>query len=150
MCIRDRVQALMKQLKPTLPVMLANLVTVQQVVTVRLDALEQLLVTFPRMIASGFSGTPGDGFGHINMQLGADAPQPCRKGYLPPSKWRQGNDTSEAKPYYAAHCASRPPYNMRGTKYAPGYRGGNASPGRAYGSSSVSYTHLTLPTICSV
>jgi phospholipid/cholesterol/gamma-HCH transport system substrate-binding protein len=24
---------------------------------------------------------------------------------------------------------------MRGTKYAPGYHGGNASPGRAYGSS---------------
>jgi phospholipid/cholesterol/gamma-HCH transport system substrate-binding protein len=115
------VQALMKQLQPTLPVMLANLVTVQQVVTVRLDALEQLLVTFPRMIASGFSGTPGDGFGHINMQLGADAPAPCRKGYLPPSKWRQGNDLTDKKPYYAAHCASGPPYNMRGTKYAPQY-----------------------------
>jgi phospholipid/cholesterol/gamma-HCH transport system substrate-binding protein len=115
------VEALMKQLEPTLPVMLANLVTVQQVVTVRLDALEQILVTFPRMIASGFSGTPGDGFGHINMQLGADAPMPCRKGYLPPNRWRKGNDLTDTRPYYAAHCASGPPINMRGTKYAPKY-----------------------------
>jgi phospholipid/cholesterol/gamma-HCH transport system substrate-binding protein len=117
----SEVQALMKQLEPTLPVMLANLVTVQQVVTVRLDAVEQILVTFPRMIASGFSGTPGDGFGHINMQLGADAPMPCRKGYLPKNQWRQGNDLTDVRPYYAAHCASGPPINMRGSKYAPSY-----------------------------
>ena len=68
--------------------MLTNLVTVNQVVTPRLSAVEQLLVTFPRMIASGFTGTPGDGYGHINLQL-AGSPQPCRKGYLDPDRWRR-------------------------------------------------------------
>jgi phospholipid/cholesterol/gamma-HCH transport system substrate-binding protein len=153
------VQALMRQLEPTLPVMLANLVTVQQVVTVRLDALEQLLVTFPRMIASGFSGTPGDGFGHINMQLGADAPMPCRKGYLPPNRWRQGNDLTDTTPYYAAHCASPPPYNMRGSKYAPKYpapggkgyrvapydpRTGSVDPGSAGGNTAAPGSGVTI------
>ena len=113
------VDALFKQLEPTLPVMLANLVTVQQVVTARLSALEQLLVTFPRMIASGFTGTPGDGFGHINMQFGADAPQPCRKGFLPVKRWRNGSQLNDVPVYAKAHCGSGPPFNMRGSKYAP-------------------------------
>jgi phospholipid/cholesterol/gamma-HCH transport system substrate-binding protein len=112
------VQGLLKDLEPALPVMLTNLVTVNQVVTPRLSAVEQLLVTFPRMISSGFTGTPGDGYGHINLQL-AGEPQPCRKGYLDPDKWRDGADLKDGPIYKKAHCASGPPYNMRGSKYAP-------------------------------
>lgn len=114
------VQSMLRELEPTLPVLLANLVTVNQVVTPRLSAVEQLLVTFPRMIASGFTGTPGDGFGHINLQL-AGSPQPCRRGYLPPNRWREGDDLTDAPVYQKAHCASGPPYNMRGSKYAPSF-----------------------------
>lgn len=109
---------LLRDLEPTLPVALANLVTVNQVVTPRLTAVEQLLVTFPRMISSGFTGTPGDGYGHINLQL-AGEPQPCRKGYLDPDRWRRGNDLTDGPIYTKAHCASGAPYNMRGSKYAP-------------------------------
>ena len=120
------VDGLLKDLEPTLPVMLTNLVTVNQVVTPRLSAVEQLLVTFPRMIASGFTGTPGDGYGHINLQL-AGSPQPCRKGFLDPDKWRDGADLTDGPIYHKAHCASGPPYNMRGSKYAPSF----GSPGGA-------------------
>ena len=136
------VERLLRDLEPTLPVALANLVTVNQVVTPRLSALEQLLVTFPRMISSGFTGTPGDGYGHINLQL-AGEPQPCRKGYLDPDRWRQGNDLKDGPIYTKAHCASGPPYNMRGSKYAPEFGSpgdsrraapGGAATGRGAGS----------------
>jgi phospholipid/cholesterol/gamma-HCH transport system substrate-binding protein len=117
---------LLRDLEPTLPVALANLVTVNQVVTPRLTAVEQLLVTFPRMISSGFTGTPGDGYGHINLQL-AGEPQPCRKGYLDPDRWRRGNDLTDGPIYTKAHCASGAPYNMRGSKYAPEFGSPGAS-----------------------
>ena len=127
------VRALLEELEPTLPVMLANLVTVNQIVTPRLSAVEQLLVTFPRMISSGFTGTPGDGYGHINLQL-AGQPQPCRKGFLDPDKWRDGADLRDAPIYLKAHCASGPPYNMRGSKYAPEFGGsGGANRVAPYG-----------------
>ena len=111
------VDSLLKGLEPTLPVFLSNLVTVNQVLTTNLPGLEQTLVTFPRVIASGFTGTPGDGYGHINLQLDNSVP-PCTKGYLPNGQWRPATDLSD-KPYFNAKCLSAPPVNMRGSKYAP-------------------------------
>lgn len=120
-----QLRSLLEGTEPTLPVLLSNLVTVNQVVTVRLPAVEQLLVTFPRIISSGFTGTPGDGYGHVQLQLDND-PAACRKGYLPPERWRPSSDLTDTRPYYAARCASGAPYNMRGTKYAPSF-GGSAN-----------------------
>jgi len=116
---------LLKGLQPTLPVFLSNLVTVNQVSTVRIPALEQLLVTYPALIAGGFDGTTTDGYGHVHLEFVND-PQPCTAGYLPKSRWRPGSDVSDGTPYLQAHCASPPPYNMRGSKYVPHYGGGAA------------------------
>lgn len=121
------VNDLLKGLEPTLPVFIGNLVTVNQVVTVRLAALEQVLVTFPRMISSGFTGTPGDGYGHINLQ-NDNSVKPCTKGYKPPSQWKAGTDLSEGK-IFPARCLEGPPANMRGNKYAPSF-GGNGQSNR--------------------
>ncbi len=123
------VNSLLKGLEPTLPVFLANLLTVNQVLTTNIPGLEQTLVTFPRVIASGFTGTPGDGYGHINLQLN-NSVQPCTKGYAPPSQWRPATDTTD-KPFYPATCLAGPPQNMRGTKYAPS-SGSASSNGRSY------------------
>jgi phospholipid/cholesterol/gamma-HCH transport system substrate-binding protein len=113
----DEVRSLLTGLEPTLPVFISNLVTVNQVITARLPALEQTLVTFPRVIASGFTGTPGDSYGHINLQMDYSSP-PCTKGYKPPSEWLPGTDTSDP-PSYPARCLSGLPVNPRGSKYAP-------------------------------
>lgn len=118
-----QVDALLRGVEPTMPVLLSNLVTVNQVVTTRLPAVEQLLVTYPRIISSGFTGTPGDGYGHVQLQFDGD-PAACRAGYLSPDEWRPSSDLTDRRPYYAAHCASGPPYNMRGTKYAPHFGSG--------------------------
>ena len=123
------VNSLLRGLEPTLPVFLSNLVTVNQVLTTNLPALEQTLVTFPRVIASGFTGTPGDGYGHINLQLN-NSVMPCTKGYLPNERWRPATDVSD-KPVFPARCLEGPPKVMRGTKYAPP-QGQSGSTGRSY------------------
>lgn len=109
--------SLLRGLEPTLPVFMSNLVTVNQVATARLNAVEQTLVIFPAVISSGFTGTPGDGYGHINLQFNYDTPA-CTEGYKPPNQWRPGTDLTGG-PVFPARCLSGAPYNMRGTKYAP-------------------------------
>ncbi len=127
------VQALLEDLEPTLPILLGNAISVNQVVVSHLAGLEQLLVTFPRTIAGGFTGTAADGYGHVSLQTDYTVP-PCTKGYKPPSQWRQANDLTDG-PIFAAQCESGPPYVMRGPKYSPGARRPPASPPRAFGGS---------------
>ena len=120
---------LLKDLEPTLPVLLGNAVSVNQVVVSNLAGVEQLLVTYPRVISSGFTGTPPDGYGHVNMQLDYRQP-PCTDGYKPPSRWRSPRDLTDA-PIYPAQCRSGPPFVMRGTQHSPqDTRHGN--PGAVY------------------
>ena len=123
------IDSLLKDLEPTLPVLLGNAVSINQVVVSHLHGIEQLLVTYPRITSSGFSGTPPDGYGRVNLQF-ANKVQPCTQGYMPRSQWRRGDQVTDT-PIYPARCLSGPPYNMRGSKYAPG-GGANPSPGRAY------------------
>jgi phospholipid/cholesterol/gamma-HCH transport system substrate-binding protein len=123
---------LLRDLEPTLPVLLANAVSVNQVVVSHLAGVEQLLVTYPRTISAGFTGTPGDGYGHVNLQYDNQV-QPCTEGYKPRNEWRPPSDLTDS-PIYPAQCASGPPYVMRGPKYSPGSSGSN-SPGRLYRSS---------------
>lgn len=114
----DQLQGLMTDLEPTFPVLLSNLVTVNQVTVARLASVEQLLVTYPVVIASGFTGTTKDGFGHVHLEY-TNEPPPCTKGYLSPSRWRSPYDTSDAPTYLKARCASPSPYTSRGSNYAP-------------------------------
>ncbi|TWG97211.1 phospholipid/cholesterol/gamma-HCH transport system substrate-binding protein [Nocardioides sp. J9] len=121
---------LLKDLEPTLPVLLSDLITLDQVLVSELDGIEQLLVTYPAVLASGPTGSTSDGWGHVNLQLDYSVP-PCTKGYLPPEEWRSTQDLTDG-PIADVSCESGPPYVMRGTKYAPSNRAGKASPGRVY------------------
>jgi phospholipid/cholesterol/gamma-HCH transport system substrate-binding protein len=112
------IEALMTDLEPTLPVLLSNLVTVNQVTVARLASVEQLLVTYPVVISSGFTGTTKDGFGHVHLEYTNDPP-PCTEGYLPPSRWRSPLDLSDGDPFLEAKCASGAPYAMRGSNHHP-------------------------------
>ena len=123
------VDALLKGLEPTLPVFLSNLITTNQVLTTNIPAVRQLLVLFPHVIAAGFTGTPGDGYGHINLQFNNNVP-PCTKGYKPPSQWRSPLDESEG-PVYPAQCKAGAPQEARGYRASPSF-GSAASSGRSY------------------
>lgn len=120
----DEVKALVVTLRKSLPPLLKPLISVTEVLDARLPALEQLLVTFPRLIASGPSAltdgsqTDGQKFGRVNLNLNQDPPA-CTAGYLPPGQWRPTSAETFVKPYYEANCESGPPSNMRGAKYAP-------------------------------
>ncbi len=119
-------QRLLEDLEPTIPILLSNAISVQQVAVSHLRGLEQLLVTFPRVIAGGFTGTTPDGYGHVNLQYDND-PGPCTDGYKPKSQWRQGNDLTDS-PIFPARCA-RFDQTYRGFNYSPGTRA-NPNPGR--------------------
>jgi phospholipid/cholesterol/gamma-HCH transport system substrate-binding protein len=107
------VNSLLHGLQPVLPVFLSNLVTVNQVVTARLPALEQTLVVFPKVVSNGFTGTPGDGYGHLNMQFNYTKPA-CTQGYLPAEDWPSPQDLRDL-PLYPAKCTD--------PKAMPGYTG---------------------------
>ena len=128
------VNSLVKGLEPTLPLFLSNLVTVNQVVTARLPALEQTLVAMPILVRNGFTGTPGDGFGHLNMQLSYTVPA-CAEGYLPPKDWPLGSDTRDL-PLYPAKCTDAraqkdytgsQPINQRGVNFLPAVGGSTST-----------------------
>lgn len=123
-------ERLLKDLEPTLPVLLGDLVAVGQIMVSELPGLEQLLVTYPALIAGGPTGSTADGWGHVTLQYDYSVP-PCTAGYVPPEDWRSTQDLTDREPADVS-CTSGPPYNMRGAKYAPGMRGGAASPGRVY------------------
>lgn len=120
---------LLTGLEPTLPVLLADLVDLNAVVVSHLAGTEQLLVLLPRVIAGGFTGSPPDGYGHVNLQMD-NSPPPCTHGYKPPSQWRPPSDLTDSK-IYPAHCDSGPPYVMRGADHVPGTPG-NPEPRGSY------------------
>lgn len=127
----DELSLLVGDLRTKLPPLLTHLVNVSDVLDARLPALEQLLVTFPRLAAAGPSAlTKGkQKFGRVNLNLN-QSPPACTDGYLPPGQWRPTSDVSDTKspklpaknsfePYYPAECKSGPPINMRGMNHVP-------------------------------
>ena len=105
------------------PLMLdpAKAAVIAPVLARRLPALEQLLVTFPRLVAAGPSALleapSGQKFGRVNLSLN-QMPPPCTEGYLPPGQWRPTSEESFV-PFFPAQCQSGPPINMRGMNFAP-------------------------------
>jgi phospholipid/cholesterol/gamma-HCH transport system substrate-binding protein len=127
----DELMGLVKDLRKSLPPLLKPLINVTELLDARLPALEQLLVTFPRLVEAGPSAlTEGEQkFGRVHLNLNMGIP-PCTEGFLPPGQWRPTMETQSAvspplssdksfEPHFAAKCTSGPPINVRGMKYAP-------------------------------
>lgn len=93
----DEVSRLLDQVKPTLPVLLANLTTVGEVGVTYNAALRQLLVLLPPYIGGFGALSPtnnpaGLSLGGFSLMNGD--PPPCTVGFLPPSQWRSPADES--------------------------------------------------------
>lgn len=121
----DQVAGLLNDLKPTLPVLLANLGAVGQVLLTYNASLEQLLVLLPPVIAStqGF-GLPtnnptGLPVGEFAITLGD--PPPCTVGFLPPSSWRSPADTTTLDTPDGLYCKlpQDSPIAVRGARNYP-------------------------------
>lgn len=71
---------LIKENQGNLATLLANFVTIGQVTTTRVDGIEQLLVTYPDVIAGGYTVVPGDGTAHFGLAMSQE-PKVCTQGY---------------------------------------------------------------------
>lgn len=115
---------LLEQVKPTLPVLLANLTTVGQVAVTYRPSLEQILVLFPPFVANILSAA-GDhnptGIGQADFTLTEGDPPSCTVGFLPPNQWRSPEDTTEADTPDNMYCKlpQDSPIAVRGARNYP-------------------------------
>ena len=104
--------------RTALPVLLDNLVSTAQVQQVRLPQLRQILVTYPNVVAGGFTVTPGDGTAHFGFVTDTSVPV-CTDGYQTTTK-RRPEDTSNPTPNLAAYCSDDDgPSTVRGARNSP-------------------------------
>jgi phospholipid/cholesterol/gamma-HCH transport system substrate-binding protein len=122
--LAQQVSALLNQLKPTLPVLLANLTTIGQVAVTYHASLEQILVLLPPNIAVFQSVAPnhnptGAATGDFSVTV-ADPPA-CTVGFLPPSQWRSPDDLTEVDTPDGLYCKlpQDSPIAVRGARNYP-------------------------------
>jgi phospholipid/cholesterol/gamma-HCH transport system substrate-binding protein len=120
---------LIERLQPTLPILLANLVSVGQVALTYQNDIEQLLVIFPMSISAEQAGIMGNlntkqayHGQYLSFNLNLNLPPPCLTGFLPAQQQRVA--TFEDYPKRAAgdlYC--RVPQdswlNVRGARNTP-------------------------------
>lgn len=106
-----QVNALFQQVRPTLPILLANAVSLGQVAVTYNPSLEQILVVMPQGISAlatiavpNMDGTER-GFLSFNTTTLNSSP-PCTTGFLPASARRDGSAVdSPPRPDQALYCA---------------------------------------------
>jgi virulence factor Mce-like protein len=115
---------LLEQLKPTLPVLLANLTTLGQIGVTYNASLEQLLVLLPPWVATLQAAAParnptGVPLGDFKFSVGD--PNPCTVGFLPPSQWRSPADTTTIDTPDGLYCKlpQDSPVSVRGARNYP-------------------------------
>lgn len=69
---------LLRGLDPAIGTLLGNLITVNGIAVRRLPGIEQILVTYPLVIAGGYTVAPGDGTAHFGLVVNANDPPPCQ------------------------------------------------------------------------
>jgi hypothetical protein len=121
----DQATRLIDQIKPTLPVLLANLTTIGQVAVTYHPGIEQLLVLFPPVVASTQSyGAPKNnptGMSLGDFTLSMSDPPACTVGFLPPSSWRSPEDTTVIDTPDGLYCKlpQDSPIGVRGARNYP-------------------------------
>jgi phospholipid/cholesterol/gamma-HCH transport system substrate-binding protein len=119
------VSSLLHQVKPTLPILLANLTTIGQILVTYNPSLEQLLVMFPAIIAAQQSfGLPKNnptGLPTGDFALTIGDPPPCTVGFLPPSQWRNPEDMTTVDTPDGLYCKlpQDSPISVRGARNYP-------------------------------
>lgn len=115
---------LLDQIKPTLPVLLANLTTIGQIGVTYHASLEQVLVLFPPFVAAiqsfvGSNSPTGLATGAFNLII--SDPPACTVGFLPPSQWRSPADTTTMDTPDGLYCKlpQDSPIGVRGARNYP-------------------------------
>ncbi|MEU1304136.1 MCE family protein [Streptomyces shenzhenensis] len=118
-----QVSGVLRDLDPSLGVVLANLLTTSEVAVTRQRGIEELLVTYPAAVAAGATAVDG---GKVNFGMAVTffKPLPCTAGYGG-TRYRDGLDLGTAPPLNTGAACTAPAAsgsNVRGSANAP--RGG--------------------------
>jgi phospholipid/cholesterol/gamma-HCH transport system substrate-binding protein len=125
----DEVRALFDRLQPTLPIVLANLVSIGQVAVTYQPSLEQLLVLLPQGTATTAAigvakrNTKQDYMGdYLFLNLNLNLPPPCTTGFLPAQQRRAPTFVDYPdRPAGDVYCRipQDAPFNVRGARNLP-------------------------------
>jgi phospholipid/cholesterol/gamma-HCH transport system substrate-binding protein len=125
----DATRALLDRLQPSLPILMANLTSLDQIgITYRND-LEEILVLLPQ----GISELQGAGLanrntkqaykgGYLSFNLNLNLPPACTTGFLPPQQQRVPTDVDyPPRPPGNVYCRvpQDAPFNVRGARNIP-------------------------------
>lgn len=118
-----QVNGAFQDLRPTLPILLPNLVNIEQALATYNPSLEQLLVAYPRLTTSLISTTLPQYDGSLKMDLRpiVNDPPPCTVGFLPPKKSQPAASTKTLPTPPDVYC--KLPHNdkavVRGVRNLP-------------------------------
>jgi virulence factor Mce-like protein len=115
---------LFNQLKPTIPILLANLSTLGEITATYNASLEQVLVLYPPYVAGLITGSAAhtpQGMVLGNYAQEFNDPPTCNVGYLPPSAWRAPSDTTTIDTPDGLYCKlpQDSPIAVRGLRNYP-------------------------------
>ncbi|GAB3008722.1 MCE family protein [Mycobacterium bourgelatii] len=115
---------LLEQIKPTLPVLLANLTTIGQIGITYHPSLEQLLVLLPSAVAIEQAAGPEnhpEGTAQGDFALTIDDPPICTVGFMPPNTWRSPSDLTDIDTPDGLYCKlpQDSPIGVRGARNYP-------------------------------
>jgi phospholipid/cholesterol/gamma-HCH transport system substrate-binding protein len=117
-----QVSALLRDVGPSLSVVLANLLTTSDIAVTRQRGIEEFLVRTPAVVSAGSTAVDGDGV-HFGMAVTFFSPLPCTSGYGG-TPHRDGPDTSPpSAPLNTAARCTAPVWSgtgVRGSAHAPG------------------------------
>ncbi|MER5883265.1 MlaD family protein [Streptomyces sp. NPDC001941] len=116
-----QVSGLLRDLDPSLGVVLANLLTTSQIAVTRQRGVEELLVKFPAAVSAGATAVDG---GKVNFGMAVTffKPLPCTSGYGG-TRYRNGLDLGTAPALNTKAGCTAPAssgLNVRGSAHAPG------------------------------
>jgi len=92
-----RATKVLNELQPTMPVLVANLVSVGEVGVVYNPAIEQLLVIYPALVSAlitAINGAKDTGEIKVDFNLQINETPPCTTGFLPAEQRRSPTDLS--------------------------------------------------------
>jgi phospholipid/cholesterol/gamma-HCH transport system substrate-binding protein len=125
----EEARALFDRLRPTLPIMLANLVSLNQVAITYRPNIEQLLVLLPQgvaniqgMMAANLNTKQGYKGIYLSFNLNVNLPPPCTTGFLPATQMRSTADTdTPPRPAGDLYCRvpQDSPIAVRGARNYP-------------------------------
>jgi phospholipid/cholesterol/gamma-HCH transport system substrate-binding protein len=120
----NEVSRLFDQIKPTLPILLANMTTFGQVAVTYRPSLEQVLVLLPPLVAFIQSSAPENnatGMALGDFRISIEDPPPCTVGFLPPSEWRSPADLTTLDTPDGLYCKlpQDSPIVVRGARNYP-------------------------------